>query len=147
MSYGILFYHLRCTYALSADLDVVTPPTDGTILPGVTRDSCIVLTKAHGHNMALPGLSPSVKLHLHERDITLTELSQLADQGKLLEAFTVGTAVVVASVGRIGGDGKKEIVLPDHEGALGPVARGLYEKITAIQEGRDQHDGWSVLCE
>ena len=58
---------------------------------------------------------------------------------------TVGTAVVVAAVGRIGHDGK-DIVLPAHEGALGPVARGLYERITEIQEGRVEWEGWSVPC-
>lgn len=105
------------------------------------------MTKAHGTDIVLPGLSASIKLHTHERVITLTEVYQWAAEGKLLEAFTVGTAVVVASVGRIGGDGKKDILLAQHEGILGPVARGLYEKITGIQEGRDQYQGWSALCE
>lgn len=140
---GYIFLYLR----LGADLDVVTPPTDGTILPGVTRDSCIALVKAHGADMALPGLQPSVKLHLHERAITLTELTTCADEGRLLEVFTVGTAVVVASVGRIGCEGKKEITLPQHDGMFGPVARALYDKITAIQEGRDRYQDWSVVCE
>ena len=97
--------------------------------------------------MALPGLEPSIKLHVHERPMTLTELIQHANEGRVSEVFTVGTAVVVASVGRIGADGMKQIILPQYDGALGPVAHGLYDKITAIQEGRDQYLDWSVTCE
>jgi branched-chain amino acid aminotransferase len=125
----------------------VTPPVDGTILPGVTRDSCIALTKAHGSDVVLQGLSRSIRLHVHEREITLNELASTSATGNLLEVFVVGTAVVVASVERIGADGKKDIVLERHEGSLGPVARGLYEKITGIQEGREHYRDWSVTCE
>ena len=77
--------------------------------------------------------------------MTLPELAAWAEEGRVLEVFLVGTAVVVAAVGRIGHDGK-DIVLPSHEGALGPVARGLYERITEIQEGRVDFEGWSVPC-
>jgi len=132
---------------VDGDFDVITPAVDGTILPGVTRDSCILLANGHGSDVALPGLSPSIKLYVHERSITLTDVAAWAAEGTLLEAFTCGTAVVVASVGRIGTEGKKDIILPQHNGTLGPVARGLYEKITAIQEGRDEYRGWSVICE
>ncbi|KAI0344018.1 branched-chain amino acid aminotransferase II [Trametopsis cervina] len=128
-------------------LDIITPPTDGTILPGVTRDSCIALAKAHGYELVLPGLATDVKLHVHERAITVTEIAAAYEAGKLLEIFVVGTAVTVASVDRIGTEGKKDIHLQQHEGCLGPVARGLYQKITDIQEGRDQYRDWSVLCE
>ena len=127
------------------DLDVYTPPTDGTILPGVTRDSVIALMKAHGSKTNLPEVPSTQKIHIYEESITISQVAQWAAEGRLLEAFTVGTAVVVAAVGRIGYDGK-DIVLPAHEGALGPVARGLYERITEIQEGRVEWEGWSVPC-
>ena len=132
---------MRC----ATDLDVYTPPVDGTILPGVTRDSVIALMRAHGTTTALPALPSTQKIHVYEQSVTLSNVSQWAHEGRLLEAFTVGTAVVVAAVGRIGHDGK-DIVLPAHEGALGPVARGLYERITEIQEGRVEFEGWSVPC-
>ena len=128
-----------------ADLDVITPPLDGTILPGITRASTLELVRAHPSRTTLPGLSPETRLHAAERELTIPQLAAWADAGRLLEAFTVGTAVVVAAVGRIGHDGK-DIVLPAHEGALGPVARGLYERITEIQEGRVEWEGWSVPC-
>ncbi|KAI0085681.1 branched-chain amino acid aminotransferase II [Irpex rosettiformis] len=129
------------------DWDVVTPSVDGTILPGVTRHSCLELTGAHGSEISLYGLPSNLKLHPQERDITFTELEEASASGKLLEVFVVGTAVVVASVEKIGADGKKDIVLQRYEGSFGPVARGLYEKITGIQEGREQFRDWSVVCE
>ena len=58
----------------------------------------------------------------------------------------MGTAAVVAAVGRIGYEGK-DVVLPAHEGALGPVGRAVYDRLTAIQEGKFEFEGWSVKCE
>ena len=133
--------------SLLIDWDVVTPSVDGTILPGVTRHSCLELAGAHGSEVSLYGLPSTLKLHPHERELTFTELEQAYAAGKLLEVFLVGTAVVVASVEKIGAEGKKDIVLQRYEGSLGPVARGLYEKITGIQEGREQFRDWSVVCE
>ncbi|KAH9856342.1 branched-chain amino acid aminotransferase II [Lenzites betulinus] len=127
------------------DLDVYTPPLDGTILPGVTRDSTLALASAHPSRMVLPGLPASVRLHTSERKLTMADISAWAADGRLLEAFCVGTAVVVAAIGRIGYEGK-DIVLPTHEGALGPVGHALYERVTEIQDGKFEWEDWSVLC-
>ncbi|EIN13179.1 branched-chain amino acid aminotransferase II [Punctularia strigosozonata HHB-11173 SS5] len=134
------------------DLDVVTPPLDGTILPGVTRQSCIELLSAHGSRTVLPGLSPETKLHVEERTLTIAELVQWNEEGRLAEAFCVGTAVIVAPVGRIGytfstasGETTKDLVFPPYE-AHGPVGNALFERIIDIQEGREEWQGWSVPC-
>ena len=70
----------------------------------------------------------------------LTEWSQ----GKLLEALCIGMAEIVAAVNKIAFDGKV-ITLPGHESGLGPVGMALWEKILAIQESRDEYQGWSVI--
>lgn len=123
-------------------LDVVTPLLDGTILPGITRASVLALVASHSAESPLPGLDPSVKLHGEERVLTMGELHERATKGELLEAFCVGTAVVVASVNRIGYQ-NEDIALPEDA----PVADALFEKIEAIQEGRIEWEGWSVKCE
>jgi branched-chain amino acid aminotransferase len=64
----------------------------------------------------------------------------------LLEAFGAGTAVIIAPVGRIGYEGK-DIVLPQHNGAYGPVSRALWERIVDIQQGKVEWEDWSVICE
>ena len=136
-------------YDADADLlglDVLTPPLDGTILPGITRDSTLALCSTHPSRMTLPGLDASIRLHPAERTMTVPELAAWADGGRLLEVFTVGTAVIVAAVSRIGYNGK-DIVLPAYEGSLGPVARGLYDRLSEIQEGRFEWENWSVPCD
>ena len=55
----------------------------------------------------------------------------------------VGTAAVVAGVGNIGYD-DKVIETTVYEGGMGPVAKSLYQRLTDIQEGKFEWQGWSV---
>ncbi|KAI0920452.1 hypothetical protein AcV5_010181 [Taiwanofungus camphoratus] len=128
------------------DWDLVTAPLDGTILPGITRDSCIALATAHPSRAVLTGLPATLRLHPQERTFTVPELFAWHAEGRLLEAFACGTAAIVAGVGRIGYQGK-DITLPEHEGGRGPVANAMHERIVDIQEGNVDWEGWSVVCE
>ena len=80
--------------------------------------------------------------------------------------LVVGTAVIVAPVGRIGVStpsastpaheispeainnkpavSVQDVVLPSHPAGLGPVGAELYKRITDIQEGRVEWEGWGV---
>jgi len=128
------------------ELDIVTPPLDGTILPGITRASCLSLLDAHTAGLlTLPGILSTQRLNTHERIITMSELTAWSNQGKLLEAFGVGTAVIVAPVGRIGWEGK-DLVLPSEEKGLGIVGKALWERLVDIQSGKVEWEGWSVPC-
>lgn len=123
----------------------MTPPLDGTILPGVTRDSVLTLANAHtAREITLPGLEETLHLHAHERPFTMTDLLRWSADGKLLEAFGVGTAVIIASIGKIGFKGE-DTILPTHEGGLGPIAKAFRTRILDIQEGREQWKNWSIL--
>ena len=130
------------------DLDVVTPPLDGTILPGLTRDACLDLLNAHPRISRLPNIPDTLKIYTHERTLTMTQLAQYSTEGKLVEAFVSGTAVIVAPVGRIGWEDetKGDIALKEWEGAYGPVGKALWERIVDIQQGRFEWKGWSVPC-
>ncbi|TDL22306.1 branched-chain amino acid aminotransferase II [Rickenella mellea] len=128
------------------DLDLVTPPLDGTILPGVTRNSVLALAASHSPLTPLPNITPSQRINTHEKPITMSDLTMWYSSGLLLEVFCVGTAVTVASVGRIGYEGKDMILADESRMALGVVAGAISEKIIAIQEGRFQWEGWSVPC-
>ncbi|KAF9065013.1 aminotransferase [Rhodocollybia butyracea] len=126
-------------------IDLLTPPLDGTILPGVTRDSVLTLANAHtARETTLPGLEETLHLHTHERPFTMTDLLRWSADGKLLEVFGVGTAVIIASIGKIGFKGE-DIILPTHEGGLGPIAKAFRTRILDIQEGREQWKNWSIL--
>ncbi|EJD04546.1 branched-chain amino acid aminotransferase II [Fomitiporia mediterranea MF3/22] len=123
------------------DVDLITPPLDGTILPGVTRSSVIELAHAHSSGTPLDGISPSQRMHVHERTLTMNDLKKFSEEGTLLEAFCVGTAVIVASINRIGYE-DKDILLPEKT----PICHALHSRIEAIQEGRFEFQGWSVKC-
>ncbi|CAK5284734.1 unnamed protein product [Mycena citricolor] len=136
-------------------ITVVTPPLNGTILPGITRDSALALLRAHAASpsaglLALPASLP--RLAIEERDLTTDELIAAARAGRLRETFGVGTAVLVVAVERIGiSEGERDIgkvtdIAMSHGKGLGPVGDALYEKILAIKDGREQFENWTVLC-
>jgi branched-chain amino acid aminotransferase len=139
----------------TTDVDVVTPALDGTILAGVTRDSCLSIIRAHSSASSpftIPGLSPTTRIHTVERAVVMSEVERWAKEERLLEAFSVGTAVTVALVAKIGlgglsQDAQKEADLVFPEGELrGSIADGLWEALCAIQTGRMQYEDWSVPC-
>lgn len=107
--------------------EVVTPPLDGTILPGMTRQSCIQLLRDWG-------------VSITERPILVDELRAAAAKGQLKEVFGAGTAAVVSPVGVLG-SARGEIQVGD--GQPGELARKLHAAIQAIQygEAEDRH-GW-----
>ena len=108
----------------------------------MTRDSVLALAASHSHETPLPGLEPTLRMHTHERTLTMPEVREYASNGVLVEAFCVGTAVIVGSVSRIGYD-DKDVIIPEQN----LVAKGLLHRIEAIQEGRFEWQGWSVRCE
>jgi len=108
---------------------VVTPALNGTILPGVTRESVLALLREHGYTA-------------EERPIAIREVIDGACDGTLAEAFGTGTATVIAPVGRIG---YREHTYEIHGNRPGPLAEWLYGQLLGIQHGElaDPH-GWTV---
>ncbi|KAF8883825.1 aminotransferase [Infundibulicybe gibba] len=128
------------------DLDVLTPPLDGTILPGVTRNSCMLILEAHSSGkITLPGVPPSTRIHVRDRILTMSDLSKWSAEDRLLEAFGVGTAVIVAPIGRIGFEGT-DLVIQKSDSGLGQVGAALWKTITDIQTGVQKWDSWCIPC-
>jgi branched-chain amino acid aminotransferase len=70
-------------------LELVTPPLDGMILPGVTRDSVVSLARRHAAGtLCIPNLT--TKLSVSERGVTMKEVSEAAQAGRLVEMFGAG---------------------------------------------------------
>ncbi|MDR0626326.1 MAG: branched-chain amino acid aminotransferase [Bifidobacteriaceae bacterium] len=111
-----------------ADGSVVTPPTSGTILEGVTRSSLLQLVRDRGLSVA-------------ERPIGLEELLSGLRSGAVAEVFACGTAAVVTPVGRLAG---RDFDVSVGDGSPGALTMSLYEELTGIQYGRreDKH-GWT----
>lgn len=107
--------------------EIVTPPLGGTILPGVTRDSVLQIARSWG-------------MKVSERPIAIDEVIEGAQSGALQEAFGMGTAAVIAPVGKVSYRGR-EVTINDFK--TGPVARRLYDTITKMQLGEVEDPfGW-----
>jgi branched-chain amino acid aminotransferase len=69
--------------------ELVTPPLDGMILPGVTRDSILSLARSHAAGkLRIPNLTP--KLVVSERGVTMKEVCDAVQSGRLVEMFGTG---------------------------------------------------------
>ena len=109
------------------DGQIYTAPTVGTVLPGITRMSCIELLKSWGYQV-------------NETRLAITDIMDAAEAGKLEEVFGTGTAAVISPVGELVYEDRKAEI---NGGVIGPVTQKLYDILTGIQWGKlpDEH-GW-----
>ncbi|KXN84794.1 Branched-chain-amino-acid aminotransferase, mitochondrial [Leucoagaricus sp. SymC.cos] len=134
MNLFVVFKHPDGTYEL------VTPPLDGMILPGVTRDSVLSLARAHSNGtlkLDLPN-----KLVVNERSVSMKEVKAAAENGSLIELFGAGTAAVVTTVDKIGYLGE-DVAIPTGPDGMGPISRTIWKELVGRQTGEIPSD-WSV---
>ena len=115
---------------LKIDDEVITPPlSQGTILPGVTRDSALTLMREWG-------------LRVSERAIAIDEVARAARDGSLREVWGTGTAAVISPVGELAYAGERIVI---NGGKIGELTQKLYDAIVGIQYATapDTH-GWTV---
>ena len=109
--------------------ELITPKLNGSILPGITRDSVIHLGKKWGMNVS-------------ERALSIDEVVEAHAGGELKEVFGAGTAAVVSPVGELKYGDK---ILASGDGSVGPVSQKFYDAVTDIQYGKaEDSDGWIV---
>ncbi|MBO5340724.1 MAG: branched-chain amino acid aminotransferase [Oscillospiraceae bacterium] len=106
---------------------ILTPDLNGSVLPGITRRSCIQLLRDWGYEV-------------EERRISAEELFEAAKNGTLEEGWGTGTAAVISPIGELA-EGDEKVII--NGGKIGPVTQRLYDELTGIQWGRqaDPH-GW-----
>ncbi len=106
---------------------IVTPMLSGSILPGITRMSCIAVLKDKGYDV-------------EERLLSIDELAVAMENGTLEEAWGCGTAAVVSPIGELCYKGVK---YPVNNGQIGEVTQMLYDTLTGIQWGKvEDKFGW-----
>lgn len=111
------------------DGEVVTPKLNESILPGITRRSTIELLKYWG-------------VPVIEKRISVEEIFEAYDAGKLEEAFGTGTAAVISPVGKLGWKDRVAII---NDNKTGELSKKLYDTLTGIQTGKIEDPfGWSV---
>jgi branched-chain amino acid aminotransferase len=109
--------------------EVITPPLNGAILAGITRDSVLTLLRDWG-------------MRASERPIAIEEVIEAA-QANRLEMWGTGTAAVISPVGELGYKDQRYII---NGGRTGTLTQKLYDTIVGIQYGTapDPH-GWTRL--
>ncbi|XP_048682985.1 branched-chain-amino-acid aminotransferase, cytosolic isoform X3 [Caretta caretta] len=110
--------------------ELATPPLDGIILPGVTRQSILELARKWG------------EFKVSERYITMSDLTAALEENRVKEMFGAGTACVVCPISKILYKGKN-LHIPTMEN--GPqLATRFLNQLTDIQYGREDSE-WTLL--
>lgn len=113
------------------DGKLITPALSGSILPGITRMSVLQLARDKG-------------MVVEERPLSIDELIEAYNDGKLQEAFGTGTAAVISPIGELV---YKDTVM-NLGGEIGRVSQDMYDTLTGIQNGRlkDEHGWTEIVC-
>jgi branched-chain amino acid aminotransferase len=106
--------------------EVVTPKLNGSILPGVTRDSVIQILQ-------------DWNLKVSERLVSIDEVITEYKKGNVVGVFGTGTAAIISSVGWLN---YKGFEMTFNNGKAGELDIKLFEKLTSIHYGQteDKHN-------
>ena len=109
------------------DGEIITPALTGSILPGITRKSCIEVLRSLGYKVT-------------ERLFSVEELICALSEGRLEEAWGCGTAAVVSPIGRLMYEDVEYVINGEK---IGEVTSMLYDTLTGIQWGKLPDEfGW-----
>ena len=118
---------MNCFFKI--DGTIYTAPCVGTVLPGVTRMSCIELLKKWGYTVS-------------EERLAIEDVMKASRDGKLEEVFGTGTAAVISPVGELRYEDEVAFI---NGGEIGELTHRLYDTITGIQWGKLPDDmGWTT---
>ena len=117
-------------FMFKIDGEIYTAPIEGTVLPGVTRDSIIHILKDWGYKV-------------NETHLAVDDLMQAGREGRLEEVYGTGTAAVISPVGALVYKGE-EITINNFQ--IGDLTQKLYDYLTGIQWGKEEDKyGWTRI--
>ena len=109
--------------------EIYTAPIEGTVLPGITRDSMIHLLKDWGYKV-------------NETKLSIDDLMKAGHDGTLEEVFGTGTAAVISPVGELR---YRDDIVTVNDFKTGELTQRLYDTLTGIQWGKlEDKFGWTV---
>lgn len=116
----------------NGEKELRTPPLNGLILPGITRDSILTLAQQWKTIKVTEGV------------ITMPEICQLIQEERLLEMFGTGTACIVSPIERINYL-DTDLFIPTMEQEK-PLYEHIRNTLTDIQYGKIDHP-WATIIE
>jgi branched-chain amino acid aminotransferase len=115
--------------AFIIDDTFITPPLSDRILGGITRDSILTLLRDRGF------------VKVEERPIKVEEVVAAAKEGRLQEAFGMGTAAVISPISTIGFRGTDFTISTPEDG----YAMRIKKELTELRSGLAEDPyGWMV---
>ncbi|WP_316822185.1 branched-chain amino acid aminotransferase [Pedobacter gandavensis] len=112
------------------DGKLVTPSVRSTVLDGVTRDTIIKLAKHAG-------------IEVEERRVSVKEIIEGIENGRLTDAFAAGTAATVTPIGEIGYEGKLYTLT---DPSTRTVSAGIAKTLNDIRYGLAPDEfGWNFI--
>eukprot|EP01008_Symbiontida_sp_HLA12_P002478 NODE_421_length_927_cov_377.625622_g413_i0.p1 GENE.NODE_421_length_927_cov_377.625622_g413_i0~~NODE_421_length_927_cov_377.625622_g413_i0.p1 ORF type:complete len:168 (-),score=10.99 NODE_421_length_927_cov_377.625622_g413_i0:74-577(-) len=116
--------------------ELITAPLGDMILPGVTRDCVLQLSRDWN------------EFKVAEAEYTIEQVLKGLKEDRVLEIFGTGTAAIVSPVNELQYEGTSYTVPCSVEsgGAADSVCERLMDTLLAIQYGRVEHP-WSVVLD
>lgn len=112
--------------------EIYTAPIDGSVLPGVTRDSILHILRDWGYTV-------------HEDRLSVDDLMRAGHDGTLEEAFGTGTAAVISPIGEFL---YRDDAVTVNDFRTGELTQKLYDYLTGIQWGRvEDAYGWTTMVD
>jgi branched-chain amino acid aminotransferase len=99
---------------------VLTPNLDGTILQGITRDSCLTILRDRGYKV-------------EERPVSINEIVEAYNAGELKDAFGTGTAALIAKISAFNFRGQEYTLPPVEEREVSNMLYQAMEEIRTSQ--------------
>lgn len=115
--------------AFVIDDTFITPPLSERILAGITRDSILTLLRDRGI------------MKVEERPVKVEEVIKAAQEGRLQEAFGMGTAAVISPINMIGYRGTNYDIATPQDG----FAMRIKQELTDLRSGKAEDPyGWML---
>jgi len=115
--------------AFVIDDTFITPPLSERILAGITRDSILTLLRDRGI------------MKVEERPVKVEEVINAAKEGRLQEAFGMGTAAVISPINMIGFRGTDYEIATPEDG----YAMRIKQELTDLRSGKSEDPyAWMV---
>lgn len=115
--------------AFVIDDTFITPPLSERILAGITRDSILTLLRDRGI------------MKVEERPVKVEEVITAAKEGRLQEAFGMGTAAVISPINMIGYRGTDYDISTPEDG----FAMRIKQELTDLRSGKAEDPyGWML---
>lgn len=103
--------------------ELITPPLDGTILPGITRATILELAREQK------------QFKVSERVFKIQEVIKAVEEGRLYEVFGSGTAALVSPVCQFNYEGTVFPVPIDESVGAGKLTQKILQLLTEAQTG------------